>query len=83
MSAKVHRLTPAGPQIDRPGDVMALAKSLLRQAARGEIKGFGVFIVDGANGIITDWAPGCAASQQMVCGAARLNYRILKIDSDG
>ena len=84
MAAEIHRLTPAGPMAGPEQSVIELLKDLLVQAKKGEIKGLGVFYVEGGGQLTTDWASGCATQEQMAAGASRLQYRTQKaIDDNG
>lgn len=82
--AKVHRLFPAiGPVVKPDTNLIAVCAELLAHAKRGEIKGLGYFIVDGANATETSWVSAGACANLMVAGAAQLAYRIMKTDHDG
>ena len=81
--AKLYRLTGATLPLGEPlPKVVALARSLYRQALRGEISGLGVFYVSGSNAVTTDWSSGCAPLDLMTSGASKLQYRILKAAHD-
>jgi hypothetical protein len=80
MTAEVHRLTGAGPVIEPNAEIITEIERLLVEARAGEIKGIGYFIVDGGDTVTTKLIGGCASANDMVSGAARLNYRLLKAD---
>lgn len=78
IKAEVIRLTGAGPVWEPDEEIVQMIEALLAEAKRGEVKGFGFFVVTGADGVSTQWIPGCASADQMVAGAARLQFRVLK-----
>jgi len=76
--AKVERLFPgAGPVVVPDREIIETLSDLTRRARRGEIKGIGIFWVDGGNTVTTAWVSGCADGHFMVSGAARLAHRIV------
>ena len=77
MVAEVHRLTEAGPIIEPPAEVLAIARDLLRCAESGEVKGCAIAYVDGADTVVTLWDSGCASSSLMVAASAVLHGRIM------
>jgi len=77
MSAKIHRLTGAGPLIEPDQAIIAKLRMIRRAAERGEIKGIGLFWVDGADAVTAGWESGCAPSNLMIAGAATLQYRVV------
>lgn len=77
MSATIHRLTDAGPITEPVVSVIEMLEELLTRAKAGEIKGFGYFLVDGADTSATAWASGIACGNDMVAGAAKLQHRVL------
>lgn len=79
MSAQIHRLTTAGPVIDgEQKDVVEMLEGLLADAKVGAIRGLGYFLVDGAGGVASAWAPGCASLDEMVSGASKLHHRVMR-----
>ena len=82
MSATLHRLTGAGPILEPIPDIIEELERLLEKAKAGDIKALAYFLIDGADGITTGWCSGCASMHQMICGASRLQFRIMKTDSE-
>jgi hypothetical protein len=79
MSAEIHRLTNAGPVIGEPEkDIVEMLEELMERAKAGALRGFGYFLVDGANSVESGWADGCASADGMVSGASKLQHRVLR-----
>ena len=77
MKAKIHRLTSAGPIIrSQNREVLVELRELYNRAKKAEIKGFGIFIVTGANAVETWWVSGCACQNDMISGAALLSWKV-------
>lgn len=79
MTADVFRLTGAGPLIvgTPPQSVIELLEDVLERAKNGEVKGVGLFYIDGANTIYNEYASGCANTTHMCHGASRLWFRLM------
>ena len=77
MTAQVHRLTGAGPIIEPDAGIITELEALVVRAKAGEIKGFAMVVIDGADSVETWWAPGCARESTMVAGVGKLNQRML------
>lgn len=78
VTAEIHRLTGAGPIAEPVASVIERLEELLDRARRGEIKGLGYFLVDGADSVSTDWLPGCACGNDMSAGAGKLFHRVMQ-----
>ena len=78
VTADVHHLTRSSPIVEPQPDVIKLLRDLLAEAEKAEIKGFGFFVVDGADVVSTGWATGCARKNDMVSGAATLQARMMQ-----
>lgn len=82
--AEVVRLTGTGPILgnEPPKYVVEMLEELLARAKRGEIKGFGYFVVDGADGTETSFVQGCAEQHIVISAVSRLWFCMMKMAAE-